>query len=74
MQFLIYQTEPSQIRRACLSVPTHIAEACGRFSDAEFARFLSIAMGSATELEYLLLFARDLNFLSQDKYSQLIAP
>ncbi len=43
----------SQIRRACLSVPTNIAEACGRFSDADFARFLTISMGSATELEYL---------------------
>ena len=61
----------SQLRRACASVPANIAEGCGRGSDAEFARFLRIAMGSASELEYPLLLARDLNLLRQVEYESL---
>jgi len=53
----------SQIRRACVSIPGNIAEGCGRNGDAELGRFLRIAMGSASELEYYLLLARDLGFL-----------
>ncbi len=45
----------SQTRRACASIPTNIAEGCGRDTDADFARFLQIAMGSATEAEYLFM-------------------
>ena len=55
----------SQIRRASASIPTNIAEGCGRNSDNELARFLAIAMGSASELEYLLLLSNDLNFLDK---------
>ena len=61
----------SQIRRASMSVPTNIAEGCGRNTDAEFARFLQIAMGSASETEYQLLLSRDLGFLTKVKYDQL---
>jgi len=61
----------SQIRRACASIPANVAEGCGRGSDAEFARFLQIAMGSASELEYHLLLARDLNLLNSSDYNQL---
>ena len=61
----------SQIRRSCASVPANIAEGCGRGSDAEFARFLQIAMGSASELEYHLLLARDLSLFQQTKYENL---
>jgi four helix bundle protein len=63
----------SQIRRACASIPANIAEGCGRNSDAELARFLQIAMGSASELDYHLLLARDLGFLSGAVYEQLVS-
>jgi len=58
----------SQIRRACASIPTNIAEGCGRDTDAELARFLQIAMGSASELEYLVLLSKDLGLLDQADY------
>ena len=61
----------SQIRRASMSIPTNIAEGCGRSTDSEFARYLQIAMGSAFETEYELLLSRDLSFLSTEEYSQL---
>ena len=61
----------SQIRRAGVSIPANIAEGCGRDTDADFARFLQIAMGSASELEYHLLLAHDLGFLSDSGYESL---
>ena len=61
----------SQMRRASMSIPTNIAEGCGRNTDADFARFLQMAMGSASETEYELILARDLEFLSKDKYEKL---
>ena len=61
----------SQMRRASASIPANIAEGCGRSGDAELCRFLQIAMGSASELEYHLLLARDLNLLSITEYEPL---
>jgi four helix bundle protein len=61
----------SQMRRAGVSIPANIAEGCGRDTDADFARFLQIAMGSASELEYHLLLAHDLGFLSDPDYERL---
>ena len=54
----------SQIRRSCASVPANIAEGCGRGSNADLARFLQMGLGSASELQYHLLLARDLSFLN----------
>jgi four helix bundle protein len=53
----------SQMRRAAASMGANVAEGCGRDGDPELARFLQIAMGSASELEYHLLLARDLQLL-----------
>ena len=63
----------SQIRRASMSVPTNIAEGCGQNTDAQFARFLQIAMGSASETEYQLLLSYDLEFLNKEQYEKLNA-
>src|SRR5262249_4613744 len=62
----------SQIRRSCSSIPANIAEGCGRGGDVELARFLQIAMGSASELGYHLLLARDLNLVNSGTYEQLV--
>ncbi len=61
----------SQLRRSSASISANLAEGCGRNGDAEFARFCSIAMGSANELEYHLLLARDLKFMKQKDYEDL---
>ncbi|MBI2822890.1 MAG: four helix bundle protein [Acidobacteria bacterium] len=61
----------SQLRRSCASIPANLAEGCGRNGDAEFARFCSIAMGSASELEYHLLLARDLKLIKPKEHEEL---
>lgn len=61
----------SQIRRAALSIPTNISEGCGRKSDKEFANFINIALGSALEVENLLIISNDLNFLSDSVFEEL---
>jgi four helix bundle protein len=60
----------SQIRRCGTSIGANIAEGCGR-TDAEFGRFLQIAVGSASELQYHLLLSRDLELLSEQEYARL---
>jgi four helix bundle protein len=61
----------AQLRRCCASIPANIAEGCGRSGEAELARFMLISMGSASELEYHLLLARDLGYLSAQHYQEL---
>lgn len=61
----------SQIRRASVSIGANIAEGTCRKGDIDFARFLQIAMGSASELEYHLLLARNLNLLKTPDYERL---
>ncbi len=55
----------SQIRRAAASIPTNLSEGCGRSSDVDFARFAQIAFGPACELEYHLILAKDLGYLTE---------
>ncbi len=61
----------SQIRRSASSVPTNIAEGSGRDTEADFARFLQIAMGSGSELEYQLILAHDLQYLDDDDFHRI---
>ena len=61
----------SQIRRSATSIPSNIAEGCGRGGQAELARFFQIAMGSASELEYQLLLARGLDYLTDENHDEL---
>lgn len=61
----------SQIRRAVSSIPTNIAEGCGRNSNKELAHFLQIAMGSASEVEYELLLANNLGYINDADYQAL---
>lgn len=63
----------SQIRRAAVSIPTNIAEGCGRNSDPDFARFLEIAYGSANEVDYLLTLSKDLYVLENQNYQSINA-
>jgi len=61
----------SQVRRSSVSIAANIAEGCGRGSDAELNRLLIIAMGSASELEYQLLLAKDLRYISTSDYDHI---
>ena len=62
-----------QMRRSAASIPANVAEGCCRDGVLEFARFLGIAMGSASELEYHMLLARDLKLLPLAEF-QLLEP
>jgi four helix bundle protein len=59
-----------QIRRASVSIPANIAEGCGKDSRADFARYIQIAIGSSSEVEYFILLARDLSFLNNDEFNE----
>lgn len=61
----------AQLRRAAASIPINISEGCGRDSERELARFLSIAAGSASEAEYQILLARDLKYMLDETYKDL---
>ncbi len=62
----------SQMRRSASSVPTNIAEGCGRGSDLQFGYFLNIALGSASELEYQIILSTDLGYLSVESSKKIL--
>ncbi len=61
----------SQMKRAAYSIPMNIAEGCGKSTDPDLARFMDIAAGSASELDYQFLLARDLSFIDNQAYDEL---
>jgi four helix bundle protein len=61
----------SQIRSCSALIAANLAEGCGRRGDGEFHRFLNIAAGSASELEYHFLLSRDLGLLEDIQYQEL---
>jgi four helix bundle protein len=61
----------SQMRRAAVSVPSNIAEGKGRHSDPDFVRFLLHSRGSLLELQTQVLLARRLQYISEQRASQL---
>jgi four helix bundle protein len=61
----------SQLRRASSSIAANIAEGCGRGGDGDFQRFLQIAFGSVSEVDYHLILARDLGFIASVDYETL---
>ena len=56
----------SQMRRAAASIPANLAEGSGRSTNRDFARFVSNAIGSASELDYQLLLAGDLGYIDRE--------
>jgi four helix bundle protein len=63
----------SQLRRASASIGANLAEGCGRRTSNELARFVRIAMGSASELDYHLLLCRDLGFMEDEDFKRAAA-
>jgi four helix bundle protein len=62
-----------QLRRTAASIPTSLADGCGRATDQEFWKMLSAATGGANQLEYQLLLARDLGYLADAEHTRLSA-
>lgn len=61
----------SQLRRATASIPSNIAEGCGRNSSPDLANFLNIALGSANETSYWILLSKDLQYISDDEFIRI---
>lgn len=61
----------SQMIRAAMSVPTNLVEGCGQESPREFARYIKISLNSASELEYHLRLARDLDAILEEPFQSL---
>jgi len=57
----------SQMTRCAVSIPSNIAEGCGRKSNKEFYQFLNVALGSSFELETQVIIAKEFNYISDEK-------
>jgi len=62
----------TQARRSALSIPSNIAEGCNRGSNRDFAKFVQVSIGSSSELEYQLEYARDTDVLKRTDANQLL--
>jgi four helix bundle protein len=62
----------SQIRSSTSSIPTNIAEGCVKSSQKELSRYLYIALGSASETEYLILLSYELNYITEIEYQKIL--
>jgi four helix bundle protein len=62
----------TQMQRAAYSIASNFCEGCGRDSDKDFNRFVQIALGSAHELEYFFILAKDLSFISDQNQEELL--
>ncbi len=62
----------SQLRRASVSVPANIAEGAARGSRKEFRQFLTVARGSLSEVETLLVMAREVGYLEKSEEQTLM--
>lgn len=61
----------TQLRRACVSIGANLAEGCCRNTDKDFARFVDMSLGSASEVEYSLLPAHELGYIPDGDYQEL---
>ena len=61
----------SQIRRSASSIPTNIAEGCGRNSNPQLSNFLQIATGSCSELQYQIILSKDLSYINEQVFNHL---
>jgi len=61
----------SQLRRSAVSIPSNIAEGCGRKTNKDFANFLGVALGSAFEFETQLIICKNLEFISESEFAGL---
>ena len=62
-----------QVRRSTASIAANLAEGCGRSTDGDLARFADISLGSASETEYHLILSRDLGYLAERPFNELIS-
>lgn len=63
----------NQMRRAVVSIPGNISEGCGKYTDSDFARYIQIALGSSSEMEYYIELSHDLRYLNKHEFNLLLA-